>query len=288
MRIANVEPARAAQLVGVAAQRLAHVQRGVAGALRVILVRDRRAEQRHDPVAGVLVHRALEAVHAVGEDLQEAVEDAVPLLRIDRLGELHRSLHVGEQDGDLLALALERRLRVQDLVGEVLRRVGARVTCRRRDRPRRESEGSRTHRRTGGRRVLEAAPRASPSGRKRACAAAAELEPGRILESAGGTGHALNVRLSRRQSSKRSRAPPVASAANCAAASAISAGERAPASTHVTAGCRVGNCSAAARSETPKRAQIRSSSRARGDPLGRRGGVVVGRARRAARRAGRS
>jgi hypothetical protein len=41
------------------------VHRGVAGAARVVLVGDRRAEQRHDPVAGELVDRALVAVDAV-------------------------------------------------------------------------------------------------------------------------------------------------------------------------------------------------------------------------------
>jgi hypothetical protein len=45
----------------------------VPGALRVVLVGDWRAEQRHDAVAGVLVHRPFEAVHAVGEDLEEAI-----------------------------------------------------------------------------------------------------------------------------------------------------------------------------------------------------------------------
>ena len=50
---------------------------------------------------------------------------AVPLFRIELLGQLHRALHVGEQHGHLLALALERGLGLQDLVGEVLRRVGA-------------------------------------------------------------------------------------------------------------------------------------------------------------------
>ena len=65
-----------AQVLRHSAQLLAQVQGRVAGALRVVLVRDRRAEQRHDAVAGVLVHRALEAMHAVGEDLEEAVEDA--------------------------------------------------------------------------------------------------------------------------------------------------------------------------------------------------------------------
>ena len=78
----------------------------------MILVRDRRAEQRHDAVAGVLVDDALEAMHAVGEDLEEAVHDRAPLLRIELLGQLHRALHVGEQHGDLLALAFEGGLRL--------------------------------------------------------------------------------------------------------------------------------------------------------------------------------
>ena len=65
-----------AHLVGVLAHRVAQVQRGVAGALRVVLMRDRRAEERHDAVAGVLVHGAFEALHAVGEDREEAVQIA--------------------------------------------------------------------------------------------------------------------------------------------------------------------------------------------------------------------
>ena len=73
----------------------------------MILVRDRRAEQRHDPVAGELVDRPLEAVNALGEDREEAIHDPVPLLGIDLLGELHRALHVGEEDRHLLALAFE-------------------------------------------------------------------------------------------------------------------------------------------------------------------------------------
>ena len=73
----------------------------------MILVRERRPEERHDAVAGVLVHRALEAMHALGEDREEAIEDAMPLLGVEPGGEVHRALHVGEEDGHLLALSFE-------------------------------------------------------------------------------------------------------------------------------------------------------------------------------------
>jgi hypothetical protein len=108
MRTDKAQVFGAAQLVGVRAQGIAQVQGSVASALCVILVRDRRAEERHDAVAGVLVDGAFEAVHAVGEDLEEALEDAMPRLGIELLGELRRALHVGEEHGDLLALAFER------------------------------------------------------------------------------------------------------------------------------------------------------------------------------------
>ena len=54
----------------------------------MILVGDGRAEERHDPVARVLVHAPLEPVHAVGQDLEEAIENHVPLLGIDLAREL--------------------------------------------------------------------------------------------------------------------------------------------------------------------------------------------------------
>jgi hypothetical protein len=40
-------------------------------------------------------------------------------------GQLHRPLHVGEEHGHLLALAFEGGARGQNLLGEVLRRIGA-------------------------------------------------------------------------------------------------------------------------------------------------------------------
>src|SRR5438094_9657184 len=73
----EVEAPPAAELVGVSAHGLLQMQGGPAGALGMILVRDRGAEERHDAVAGVLVHRPLEAVHALGEELEEAVHYCV-------------------------------------------------------------------------------------------------------------------------------------------------------------------------------------------------------------------
>ena len=87
-----------------------------------------RSERReYDPVSGVLIDRAFEAVHAVGQNLEEAVEDLVPLFGIELLGQIHRPLHVGEEHGDLLALAFEGAAGGENLLGEVLGGIGARL-----------------------------------------------------------------------------------------------------------------------------------------------------------------
>jgi hypothetical protein len=103
------------------------MERRVARPLGVILMRDRRAEQRHDSIARVLVDGAFEAVNALGEDREEAVHDLVPLFGIELLGQVHRSFHVSKEDRHLLAFAFEGAARREDLLGEVLRRVRARV-----------------------------------------------------------------------------------------------------------------------------------------------------------------
>ena len=92
----------------------------------MILECDRRAEESHHAVAGVVGHRPLEAMHALGEERREALHDVVEDFGIDLLGEIHRALHVGEEDGHLLALALEGAAGGQDLLDEVRRRGGSR------------------------------------------------------------------------------------------------------------------------------------------------------------------
>ena len=87
---------------------------------------ERGAEERHDPVAHHLVDRALVVMDGLHHPLEHRVQELAGLLRIPVGQQLHRALEVGEEDRHLLTLALERRLRGQDLLGEVLGGVGVR------------------------------------------------------------------------------------------------------------------------------------------------------------------
>ena len=101
-------------------------QGGIAGADRVVLVGDRRAEQGHDAVAHDLVDGALVAVDGLHHPLEDRIEQLARLFGVTVGQQFHRALEVGEENGHLLPLALERRLRREDLLGEVLGRVGLR------------------------------------------------------------------------------------------------------------------------------------------------------------------
>jgi hypothetical protein len=117
-------------LLGVPLDGFLHPQRGVAGPHGVILVRQRGAEQGHDAVAHDLIHRALVAVDGLHHPFENRVEELARLLGVPVSEELHRTLEVGEQHGDLLALALQRVLGGEDLLGEVLGRVRLRESSR--------------------------------------------------------------------------------------------------------------------------------------------------------------
>ena len=101
-----------AQTVGIATQLLLHRQRRMKCALRMVLVRDGRAEQSEDAVAGRLRNVAAVAMHRRHHQLQHRVDDRARLLGIEIAHQLRRALDVGEQRGDRLALALQalRRL----------------------------------------------------------------------------------------------------------------------------------------------------------------------------------
>ncbi len=77
-----------------------HAQRRSDGALGVVLVRDRRAEDRHHVVADVLVHAAADTLDLLGETAQAAVHERLDRLRVKALGDRCVAGQVGEQDRD--------------------------------------------------------------------------------------------------------------------------------------------------------------------------------------------
>ena len=91
----------------------------------MVFVRHRRAEQRHEAVAEELVDGAFEAVHFGQRQREELVEQVVHRVGTQALRELGRIGHVAKQHRDLLAFAFQRRVRLQDLLRQVRRRVVA-------------------------------------------------------------------------------------------------------------------------------------------------------------------
>jgi hypothetical protein len=96
-----------AQLGRIASQLFLHPQCGVECALRMVLVRDRRAEQREDAVAGALHHVAIVAADRVDHQLESRIDDCARLFGIEVLLKLGRALDVGEERGDGFALAFD-------------------------------------------------------------------------------------------------------------------------------------------------------------------------------------
>ena len=119
-RTSTVTPWVRRSVFGQPAHRALQVDGGVAGAHRVVLVGERRAEEGHDPVAHDLVHGPLVAVNGLHHPLEDRIQQLPGLLGVPVGEELHRALHVREEHRDLLALAFERGLRGEDLLGQVL------------------------------------------------------------------------------------------------------------------------------------------------------------------------
>ena len=175
-------------LFGIPANGGLHVEGGVARPDGVILLRERRAEQRHDPIAHHLVHGALVAVDRLHHVFEHGVEELPGLLGIAVGKQLHGGLKVGEQDRDLLALAFQGELGREDLLGLVLGGIGLRGGVARLSRP------IHTHRSAA--LVAEAGPRwqVDPAGHTgqpdSRAAAEAEVRLGRAVMLAPGTLHA--------------------------------------------------------------------------------------------------
>ena len=87
-----------------------HAQRGPDGALGVVLMGNRGAEQRHHVVADVLVDRAAEAHDLLAEPAQAAIHHGLDGLGVHSLRHRGVAREVREQDAHLAAL-LRRRAR---------------------------------------------------------------------------------------------------------------------------------------------------------------------------------
>ena len=83
------------------------------GALGVVLLRDRKAEQRHDPVAELLRDMPAHLSDRRGRRVEIAPDQIAPVLGVERCREAGRADQIAEQDREMAAfgVGLERRAR---------------------------------------------------------------------------------------------------------------------------------------------------------------------------------
>jgi hypothetical protein len=115
----DVRAVLVACLPSILPHQLLHLERRQAGPDGMVLVGQRRPEQRHDPVAHHLVHRALVAPDGFHHALEDRVEELAGVFGIAVGEQLHRPLQIGKEHGDLLPLALQRARRREDALGDV-------------------------------------------------------------------------------------------------------------------------------------------------------------------------
>ncbi len=187
-----------ANLGRVAADGLLHGERGVAGADGVILVSQRRAEQRHDAIAHDLVDGALVTVHRLHHAVEDGVQQLARLFRVAVGEQLEGAFHVGEEHRDLLALPLERMARGEDLLGQVAGRVAVGRRERRRcGRRRRTGLPHSLQKRLPGRLKC---PHAGQTSLQTPAAVAAELRAGGVILPALGAAHVGSISRRHRSS----------------------------------------------------------------------------------------
>ena len=91
-------------------QRVAHLDRGAAGAKSVVLVRSRNAEHGHHRVPDELLHRSAVRLHDLFHPLEVARQQRPKRLRVGRLTERSRAGHIAEEHRDRLPHLTFRRL----------------------------------------------------------------------------------------------------------------------------------------------------------------------------------
>jgi hypothetical protein len=127
-------------------------QRGKDSVPGMVLMRDRRPEQRHEPIAEELVDRALITVHLGQRGLEEPVDHQVELLRAQLRRQRTRAHDVAKQHAHLLALTLDSTADGQDLLADMCRGVTNRAQRRGSRTPtfRAEPSAGRLHRAAAG------------------------------------------------------------------------------------------------------------------------------------------
>ena len=156
---------------------LEHLQRRVQRALRVVFVRDRRAEDRHDGIAHEFLDEAVVALDRLRQRLEQRVLEGANLLGIEPLGQRRESGKVGEEDGHPAAVGFTAvRLNDRRRRGRLVRADGGRA-------PSRAAAG------TEGEVGLARGAARGAGGRQPASAARAEREVGRRFEAAAGARH---------------------------------------------------------------------------------------------------
>jgi hypothetical protein len=114
-----------------ALERGLHPERGAHRACRIVLVRNRRAEECHDPVAQHFVNRSFVFVDFAGECFERAVNEIVNLFGIEFFGDGGKAADVGEENGDVAAfpfdLFADRGNFLRECVGDRRGDVGTRI-----------------------------------------------------------------------------------------------------------------------------------------------------------------
>ena len=106
---------------------LLNAQRRQTSADSVVLQRYWRAEHRHDPVAGELVHRAAIALNHHRRTVDQIGHDLAQSLRAHRCRDVHRMHHIGEQHRHLLVL--RRSAGLCDRCTALVTELGVRRQC---------------------------------------------------------------------------------------------------------------------------------------------------------------
>jgi hypothetical protein len=87
----------------------------------VVLMGNRCPKEGHDAVTHDLIHGPFVAVHGCYQALQHGIEECAGVLGVAVGQQLQRAFQVGEQHGDVLALAFQGTPRGQDLLDQMAR-----------------------------------------------------------------------------------------------------------------------------------------------------------------------